>query len=96
MAPESLARLEYSTASDVYSFGKLIYEILKEEYPLKDIPDLKTAAKRIVEENLTPQLPADCPQFLREICHACWAFEPSARPNMRYICDKLVKNIPQK
>jgi hypothetical protein len=34
----------------------------------------------IRDQNLTPKIPEDCPQILREIMEMCWKRDPNERP----------------
>jgi len=43
MAPESLSRNEYSSRSDVWSFGVLVYEILARDTPYKEMTAAQVA-----------------------------------------------------
>jgi hypothetical protein len=41
------------------------------------------------DEGLTPEIPADCPQKLRELMEMCWKKEPDERPDFERICSIL-------
>jgi len=45
ISPESLFEGKYSTKSDVFSFGVVIYEIITQEPPWKDLNPLQAAGK---------------------------------------------------
>jgi len=81
MSPESLFERKYSTKSDVFSFGVVIYEILAQEPPWKDLTPIETSAK--VRDGYRMMLPknCDCPPALQELMERCWAQRPSERPD---------------
>jgi hypothetical protein len=39
----------------------------------------------IRDQNLTPKIPEDCPQKLREIMEMCWKKDPNERPVSKHI-----------
>jgi len=88
MAPESLAHRNYSKKSDVWTFGIVVYEIVAQCEPHKDL-DLFDVGTRIRDEGLTPKIPEDCPQKLRQLMKMCWKKNPERRPNFEEICSLL-------
>jgi len=89
MSPESLFERKYSTKSDVFSFGVVIYEILAQEPPWKDLTPIETSAK--VRDGYRMMLPknCDCPPALQELMERCWAQRPSERPDFAEIYKTL-------
>jgi len=47
------------------------------------------------DEGLTPVIPNDCPQKLRELMQMCWKMQPEQRPvsNVQYIFVLAMKNF---
>ena len=88
MAPESLRDRSYSYATDVWSFGILVSEIVNREPPHRTL-DIITAAFRIRDEGMTPQLRDDCPGILRDLLQQCWYLDPEYRPSFEEICEVL-------
>jgi len=86
MAPESLATREYSVASDVWSFGILLYEISARNEPFLDM-DLIEAAYKIMKDNLRPTLPADTPAILKHLFDLCTEKVAYNRPSFKIIAD---------
>ncbi|RHZ86873.1 hypothetical protein Glove_43g69 [Diversispora epigaea] len=79
MAPETLSRGEYTKASDIYSFGMVMLEVLTSYPPYYNIPhDVNLVIK--IREGLKPEIKCEIPQFLKEIMEKCWNFEPLNRP----------------
>ncbi len=79
MAPEALGKRLYSTKSDVWSFGMLLYEIVarKEPHETEEVIDV---AIKIRDEAYTPTIPESCPKVLREVMLMCWKMDPNERP----------------
>jgi len=89
MSPESLFENKYSTKSDVFSFGVVIYEIIAQEPPWKDLSGVQAAGK--VNNGYRMVLPESCPcpLVLKKLMVKCWAQLPSDRPDFEKICDIL-------
>jgi len=91
MAPESLAERVYSTKTDVWTFGIVIWEIVAKQEPHLD-QDPLNVGKLIRDENLVPKIPADCPPLLAELMQMCWKRNPEERPDFEQICSILLKD----
>ena len=87
MAPEVLIERKFSTKSDVWSFGTLLYEMITNgSRPNTEMLD-KDVAKKVEEGYRLPK-PGRCPQWLYMIMLDCWEAEPKDRPifeALRYI-----------
>jgi len=94
-APESLRSKHYSTKSDAFSFGVVIFEIISEEPPWKDINAIDAATRVLMGERL--EIPAakslQCPTFIFDLMMRCFAQDPAKRPAFDEICDILQKGI---
>ncbi|XP_023569963.1 proto-oncogene tyrosine-protein kinase ROS [Octodon degus] len=88
MAPESLMDGIFTTQSDVWSFGILIWEILTlghQPYPAHsnlDVLNYVQAGGRL-------EPPRNCPQGLWNLMAQCWAQDPDQRPAFRKIQTQL-------
>ncbi|RHZ84527.1 hypothetical protein Glove_79g11 [Diversispora epigaea] len=92
MAPETLSRGEYTQASDIYSFGMVMLEVLTSYPPYYNIPhDVNLVIK--ICEGLKPEIKCEIPQFLKEIMEKCWNFEPLNRPTAEELKSQLEKYI---
>ena len=79
-SPEICTGKPYSTPSDIWSLGVILYEMCTLHYPFvgKDIPSL---VKQIIENNL-PKIPTIyCPE-LRNLCKSMLHKNPSKRPTI--------------
>lgn len=84
MAPENFHQ-RYSTKSDVWSFGCVLYEIVKGKPPHNNYKDLFSLALRIRDDYLTPDIPDNCDPGLAEIMDLCWKTNPDERPTFQEI-----------
>jgi serine/threonine protein kinase len=89
MAPESIRDLSYSTKSDVWSFGVIMYEIVSGMEPHSEITDIIDIAMKIKTENLHPTLPANIDQNLASIMLSCWRPVAVERPSMTDVVQRL-------
>ncbi|XP_070273639.1 proto-oncogene tyrosine-protein kinase ROS isoform X1 [Myotis yumanensis] len=88
MAPESLMDGIFTTQSDVWSFGILIWEILTlghQPYPAHSNLDVLN----YVQSGGRLEPPRNCPDDLWNLMTQCWAQEPDQRPTFHKIQDQL-------
>jgi len=88
MAPECFLQ-KYSSKSDVWSFGILLFEMLSGTVPHAGV-DLHQLAIAIRDQGITPSpVPKDADPGLVEIMQSCWHFDPAARPTFAQIYKRL-------
>jgi serine/threonine protein kinase len=89
-SPEQAAGEDLGAASDVFSFGALMYKVLTGTVPF-DGEDAETVLRRIRTED--PPFPRnasrDVPAGLQAICLACMAHDPTARPTAAQVAADL-------
>ena len=91
MAPESFLRREFSPATDVWSFGVVIWEMYNpSETPYKGMTNQEVIANVCTGTRLA--LPEPYPESVRSIMKACWQNEPSERPSFLLIA-MIVTNV---
>jgi len=96
MAPESLGEQLYSSKSDIWTYGIVLYEIVARKEPHEKEVQLLIGAK-IRDEGLTPEIPNDnddgddCPKCLKEVMEMCWKKDPTQRPEFDTICKFLLE-----
>ena len=92
MAPESLEDGHFSTASDVWSFGVLMWEMYNpKETPYGEICDpLRLAMKIARGQRLT--IPESYPPTAVKIMKACWHQNPAKRPSFLLISSLLTSH----
>ena len=91
MAPESLMKKEFSPASDVWSFGVLMWEM----HNPRNLPYGKsmdnTQVAVGVNHDLRLHIPEVYPPTVARIMKACWQQSPSKRPSFLLIASLLTK-----
>jgi len=81
MAPEVLCGQPYSQASDIYSLGILMYEIISEQIPYQDNFKDDLLALKICK-GLRPKFNIKVPQLLVDIIKKCLDANPLERPTI--------------
>jgi len=88
MSPESILKKIYSPASDVWSFGVLLFEIFSKSNPYPEY-DAVQAAVQVCEHGLRLSPPKNAPQIIKTIMMECFHIDPSNRPSFSQITEKL-------
>lgn len=79
MAVESLDHRKFSTASDIWSFGVLLWELLTLcQQPYADIDPFEMSA--YLQDGFRLNQPVNCPDELFTVMACCWALAPNERP----------------
>jgi len=91
-APEVLRRERYNKKADIWSFGIIIWEFVTYQRPFND-----KGADSIFEaaqQNLTPEIPLDSPEFFGSLMLKCWRIPASKRPSFVKLVNKLLQYQP--
>ena len=89
-APEVLSENTFSSKSDVWSFGVLLWEMFTHgELPYPKMKD-DTVREKIKSGYRLPK-PKRCPQAIYTIMTECWASVPDGRPSFSVLADKLTE-----
>ncbi len=89
-SPEYLTERKCSSASDVWSYGILLWEMANpgklpyENYKHKDIISK-------IKLGYTLNIPHTYPKEVQDVIRLCWKRNPSERPSFLYICMLLTK-----
>eukprot|EP00026_Physarum_polycephalum_P000670 Phypoly_transcript_00671.p1 GENE.Phypoly_transcript_00671~~Phypoly_transcript_00671.p1 ORF type:complete len:807 (+),score=131.97 Phypoly_transcript_00671:1680-4100(+) len=86
-APEVLAGKGHSEASDVYSFGIVLWEIFHRETPYKGKEPMLVVME--VQANMRPILKLDLEPAIRDLIIECWNENPAVRPKFDDIMNRL-------
>ncbi|XP_046647838.1 mitogen-activated protein kinase kinase kinase 11-like isoform X1 [Daphnia pulicaria] len=84
MAPEVIKSSTFSKASDVWSYGIVLWEILTGETPYKGI-DALAVAYGVAVKKLTLPIPTTCPAPWKNLMQMCWEPEAHDRPSFEKI-----------
>jgi serine/threonine protein kinase len=90
MAPEVMRGQGSLKASDVFSFGVLLYEVCSLQALYDEAKSLEDFEKRIISGERPSLDPIPC-QYTRDLIAQCWAAEPQARLSFDRICTLLSK-----
>ena len=78
-----------SSASDVYSYGMLLWEIASHKMPFEGL-EIDIVKFRI-EDGEKEIIPTDCPASFSEIINLCWHQTPDLRPDISTVLQKLTQ-----
>jgi len=93
MAPESITSKTYSFASDTWSFGVVLWEIVTRTDPYPNMEPINVAMG-VCYENLRLPIPPVCDPLFAEVMVSCWNTDPTQRPTFKEICNKF--NVKEK
>eukprot|EP00117_Sycon_ciliatum_P002284 scpid27812/ scgid7580/ Mitogen-activated protein kinase kinase kinase 10 len=79
MSPEVIKKSTFSKASDVWSFGVVLWELLTGEVPYRGMDGMAVFYGVATGQHRLP-IPSTCPEPLKDLMEACWAMDPKQRP----------------
>jgi len=89
MAPEILQRQKYTKASDIYSFGMIMWEFMTGRRPFWD----RSHDTELIIEicvGLRPPIVTNAPEGYIELMKECWHSDPKKRPTASDIWNKIL------
>ncbi len=92
MAPEILQGKEYTTASDIYSFGMIMWELITGRMPFWDQKDDVEFIIKICK-GFRPSIITNAPKGYIELMQECWNSDPNKRPTANDIIDIFDEEI---
>lgn len=88
MAPEALFHGVYTSQSDVWSFGILLWEIMTlGGIPYPAVPVEKLF--QLLREGYRMEKPSNCPLDIYLIMRECWRCQPTQRPTFKKLVEDL-------
>lgn len=87
-APETIRKRQFSSKTDVWSFGITIWELYSGGEIPYAVETMSDAAKMIVEGKILSR-PQDCPEAVYQVMKHCWESTPSLRPSFLEIFEAL-------
>ncbi|KAF0875081.1 RON protein, partial [Crocuta crocuta] len=88
MALESLQTYRFTTKSDVWSFGVLLWELLTRGAPPYPHIDPFDLTHYLAQGRRLPQ-PEYCPDSLYAVMQHCWVADPAGRPTFSVLVDEV-------
>lgn len=97
-APEAYSGSAHAPASDVYSFGILLWELVmrcisgRYVQPFSEFSSIRFEFQLVIQvskQAIRPSLHPDTPEPLKQLICACWSQEPDARPPMQDVVLQL-------
>ncbi|XP_060137921.1 ephrin type-B receptor 4 [Zootoca vivipara] len=93
-APEAIAFRKFTSASDVWSYGIVMWEVMSfGERPYWDMSNQDVI--NAIEQDYRLPPPTDCPTSLHQLMLDCWQKDRNTRPRFAQIVnslDKLIRN----
>uniref|UniRef100_A0A3B5Q3E1 receptor protein-tyrosine kinase n=1 Tax=Xiphophorus maculatus TaxID=8083 RepID=A0A3B5Q3E1_XIPMA len=93
-APEAIAYRKFTSASDVWSYGIVMWEVMSYgERPYWDMSNQDVI--NAIEQDYRLPPPPDCPSSLHSLMLDCWQTERANRPRFCHIVsglDRLIRN----
>ena len=89
IAPEVITGKETTFASDIYSIGMLMWEISSGQPPFVNKHNYDLAIK--IVNGMRPKIIPGTPLEYKELMEQCWDADPTKRPDVKTLCDKLIE-----
>ncbi|VDM43720.1 unnamed protein product [Toxocara canis] len=84
MAPEIIKKEPSSEKVDIWSFGVVLWELLTQEVPYKDV-DSMAIIWGVGSSNLSLPIPDTAPEGMKLLLRQCWSIKPRNRPSFLHI-----------
>jgi serine/threonine protein kinase len=88
MAPEIFQGQKYTKASDIYSFGMIMWEFMTARRPFWD-RNHDTELIIDICDGLRPPIVTNAPEGYIELMKECWRSDPNKRPQITDLYDKI-------
>ncbi|XP_064077827.1 LOW QUALITY PROTEIN: insulin receptor-like [Macrobrachium nipponense] len=96
LAPEALEFGRYTSRSDVWSYGVLLWEIYARGLQPYQGYENQQVHEKVIAGTLRLEQPAPCPDFMYAIMNQCWRREPKERPTfIQLIRILLPRAVPE-
>lgn len=91
MAPESLKDGVFTSSSDVWSYGVVLWEMATlASQPYQGLSNDQVL--RYVIDGGVMEMPENCPDKLYTLMKQCWQHKPTARPSFLELCSTLLED----
>ena len=88
MAPEVALGRQYNSSVDVYSFGVIVWQVLRSKVPFRDMGK-KAYIQEVVVGGKRPALDRRWPLGFSQLLQKCWHEDKDARPTFSQIVGEL-------
>ncbi|XP_067627176.1 tyrosine-protein kinase-like otk [Eurosta solidaginis] len=92
LAPECIQEDDYTTKTDIFAFGVVVWELFSQATKL---PFEELSNEEIIQRSQSGELQWKCangtPEGLKEILLSCWNLNPKERPSFSQLCTALSK-----
>src|SRR5205823_8896989 len=88
IAPEVIAGKETTFASDIYSFGMLMWEISSGQPPFINFEHDCDLALKIIN-GMRPKVIPGIPLKYKKLMEQCWDADPTVRPDIDYLLNEI-------
>lgn len=89
MAPEALFHRVYTSQSDVWAFGILLWEIMTlGGTPYPSVPSVEKLFQ-LLREGHRMEKPSNCSLEIYTIMRECWRYQPTQRPTFKELVEDL-------
>ncbi|XP_013775128.2 insulin receptor-like [Limulus polyphemus] len=93
MAPESLKDGVFTSQSDVWSYGVVLWEMATlASQPYRGLSN-EQVVNYVVNRGVM-EMPEYCPKKLYDLMRLCWYFNPKARPTFFELIEMLLPDVP--
>ncbi|CAI2167410.1 3558_t:CDS:2, partial [Funneliformis geosporum] len=86
--PEIFQGKKYTKASDIYSFGMIMWELMNGKRPFED-QAYDTDLMIHIIDGARPPIVTNAPEGCIELMQQCWDSDPNKRPNHFHIIDEF-------
>ncbi|VDM92534.1 unnamed protein product [Litomosoides sigmodontis] len=92
LAPEAIKSRQFTTKSDVWAFGVLLFEIFTDgSEPYHGMSNAQVREKLTDGSKYRMEIPLEIPPGIAELIKKCWMEEPKRRPTFKEINRTLTK-----
>lgn len=95
LAPEIMKKEEFTLASDVYSYGIILWELVARKLPFEEI-GFDNKVEEAVMQGKRPTIPSDSNSTFAQLISDCWMQNPDKRPTfkeIRTVLTSIVENV---
>lgn len=87
MAPEIIGKNRYNLKADVFSFGMMLWEMLKCEVPFGNMSQIEAGSA--ILRGQRPVIPRSTPKMLQSLIKDCWQVDKDSRPSFDEIVMRM-------